>query len=167
MAPAGPLAALPPGRADGGCARTCRRNGLRLPTCAPRTHGPRHVRGVALPALQPGRDPGTTLSLRAANDSTMSRPAGDLTSEHPIFAHERNGQPTNLRDHGPFRGMHPFDDLPALLTETNLTRSIRHLVEIRIMPSRRPLPGAAQRLCWASPRGALLRAEMRCKPRTR
>lgn len=73
---------------------------------------------------------GKTIGLKAANDYTITIPAGDVKDDAPLLAYLMDGKPMSLRDKGPIWMVYPYDANDEYRTETTYSRSIWQLIEI-------------------------------------
>lgn len=73
---------------------------------------------------------GKTISLKAANDYTITIPTEDVHDDAPLLAYLMDGKPMSLRDKGPVWMVYPYDAKEEYRTETTYARSIWQLIEI-------------------------------------
>jgi len=71
------------------------------------------------------------IRLDALNDYSITIPAADIATYHPILAYGRDGQDIAVRDKGPMIVIYPFDRYPELEQQTYLNRTIWQVDEIR------------------------------------
>ena len=76
---------------------------------------------------------GATIKATALNDYTVEIPAADATLG-AIIAYRVDGKQLSVRDKGPLWIVYPFDENPALKTETNFARCIWQLQALKIEP---------------------------------
>lgn len=95
------------------------------------TDGPQTFQGVLLKDLIAASGAtGSTITLTAANDYSISMPMADVASDGPLLAYLMNGKPMTLRDKGPVWMVYPYDANEAYRTEEIYSRSIWQLTTI-------------------------------------
>lgn len=73
---------------------------------------------------------GSTITLEAANDYSISMPIADVQSDAPLLAFLMDGETMSLRDKGPVWMVYPYDADAKYRTEGTYSRSIWQLTEI-------------------------------------
>lgn len=97
------------------------------------TEGVITFRGVLLRDLLAASDAqGSTLTLTALNDYSVSMPAADATADGPLVAYRMNGAPMPVRDKGPVWLLYPYDTHPEFRSELTYARSIWQLAHIEV-----------------------------------
>lgn len=97
------------------------------------TEGVVTFRGVLLRDLLQAADAqGSTITLTALNDYSISMPAADATGEAPLLAYLMNGAAMPVRDKGPVWLVYPYDSSSAFRTEKTYARSIWQLDRIEV-----------------------------------
>jgi hypothetical protein len=97
------------------------------------TEGVVSFRGVLLrDLLQAAGATGTTVTLTALNDYSISMPAAEATEAAPLLAYLMDGQPMSVRDKGPVWLVYPYDADADFRTEQTYARSIWQLDRIEV-----------------------------------
>ena len=98
------------------------------------TDGETRFSGVSLKALlrHLGAD-GHSVEMVALNDYAVTMPIAELEDEAPIVATRMNGKTMSVRDKGPYWVVFPYDSDPKYSTETNYSRSIWQLIQLKVM----------------------------------
>lgn len=73
---------------------------------------------------------GTTITLTAANDYSITMPMADVAEDAPLLAYLVDGQTMSLRDKGPVWLVYPYDLSEDYRTEEIYSRSIWQLTEM-------------------------------------
>ncbi len=73
---------------------------------------------------------GTTITLTALNDYTISMPMADVKDDGPLLAYLMDGKTMSLRDKGPIWLVYPYDTNADYRTEQTYARSIWQLDRI-------------------------------------
>ncbi len=104
-------------------------------TATPWHDGPQRFSGPLLAALLAtvGAE-GTRLRVIAVNDYAAELPVTEVLALPVILASRHNGDRMSLRDKGPLFVIYPFDEVPGLLNETTLSRSVWQVRAIEILP---------------------------------
>lgn len=90
-------------------------------------------RGVRLgDLLRSAGATGTTVTLTALNDYSISMPLADALADGPLLAFLMNGEPMSVRDKGPVWLVYPYDADAAFRTEQTYARSIWQLDRIEV-----------------------------------
>lgn len=76
---------------------------------------------------------GSTIKATALNDYTVEIPTADAALG-VVIAYRVDGKLLSVRDKGPLWIVYPFDENPALMTETNYARCIWQLKALKIEP---------------------------------
>ncbi|WP_445003266.1 molybdopterin-dependent oxidoreductase [Halomonas mongoliensis] len=76
---------------------------------------------------------GETLRVIALNDYEVNLPVADLQRYDVILAMSQNDEPLRVRDQGPLFVIYPFDEVPHLLNEEILTRSVWQVATIHVL----------------------------------
>jgi hypothetical protein len=104
-------------------------------TNTPWHEGPQRFGGPTIAALlQAVGAEGSRLRVVAVNDYSAEIPVADVTALPVILASRQNGAPMSLRDKGPLFVIYPFDEVPGLLNETTLSRSVWQVQAIEVLP---------------------------------
>lgn len=97
------------------------------------TEGIVTFRGVRLgDLLQAAGATGTTVTLTALNDYSISMPVADAMADGPLLAFLMNGAPMSVRDKGPVWLVFPYDADASFRTEQTYARSIWQLERIEV-----------------------------------
>jgi hypothetical protein len=75
---------------------------------------------------------GDVAYVTALNDYAAELPASDFIEFGPILAHMQDGALMPVRDKGPLFVVYPYDDNPALQSETYYTRSVWQVKQITV-----------------------------------
>jgi hypothetical protein len=104
-------------------------------TRTPWYDGPQRFSGPLLATLLDTVEAGgTRLRVIAVNDYSAELPLEEVRTLPVILASRHNGAPMSLRDKGPLFVIYPFDEVPGLLNETTLSRSVWQVRAIEILP---------------------------------
>jgi hypothetical protein len=104
-------------------------------TGTPWHEGPQRFVGPTIAALlQAVGAQGSRLRVIAVNDYSAELPMEDVLSLPVILASRQNGEPMSLRGKGPLFVIYPFDEVPGLLNETTLSRSVWQVRAIEVLP---------------------------------
>jgi hypothetical protein len=97
------------------------------------TEGVATFRGVLLrDLLRATGATGTTVTLTALNDYSITLPVAEATETAPLLAYLMNGQPMSVRDKGPVWLIYPYDADADFRTEQTYARSIWQLDRIEV-----------------------------------
>ena len=97
------------------------------------TDGVVTFRGVRLgDLLQAARATGSTVTLTALNDYSVSMSMADAMADGPLLAFLMNGEPMSVRDKGPVWLVYPYDSDAAFRTEKTYAWSIWQLDRIEV-----------------------------------
>lgn len=70
--------------------------------------------------------------VRALNNYAVEIPLSDLQQYDVILAIQQDGAPLGVRELGPIFVLYPFDEDPALFTQTVRHRSVWHVVSVEV-----------------------------------